>query len=197
MVKLKLISCVAMALAALGCATSGTGALDDKGKLIEPVAAQFSLSSATVLWDAENYLVAPKMNCSLAPAGGVYCPKDEKTVNRAKSRTAKMLSLLKEHLPSHLSEKLQKLNVAKGGNQTVLIEPLSSYWNEAGWGSGIRVKITVQDEMSKQKWTHVMNADTGIQWLGAAGASEPDIRFVEKFSSDVVFVFKKAHLVTD
>ena len=178
-----------------GCAANNLAVQDAKGNTIEAPVSSFKLQNTRVVW-----LDNPDFNWELRSAidgrnlQRVYIT-DPIAIARAKSDMLLMYKLLKDHGEAEVMASLATSNVRPGELQTIELHPALGYWSGAGWGSGVVLNVTITDHQTKRIWKHTVQADTGLQMVGAMAAAAQDRSYVRNFATGLQRIFSLAQLI--
>jgi hypothetical protein len=177
------------------CASNNLAVQDHEGKPIEAPISSFKLQNVQVVW-VDNTAFDWQLRSAIN-AGNLqrYETTNPVAIARAKSDIQLMYGLLKNHAGSDLMESLAASNVRAGVSQTIELRPENGYWSESGWGSGVVIEITITDHSSQRVWKHKVQADTGIQMIGAMAAPVQDRNYVRSFVSGLLKEFSKSKLI--
>lgn len=152
--------------------------------------ASFQLKSAQVVW-VDNPSIPVKasfVNFKHAPV------VDARRMDRAKEGANKIIKTMREHAADQLASALEKEGVAKGKSHTITLTPVGAYRDEAGWGSGAIIQVSISDNTKQTLWSTEMDANSGWQWLGP-DTIPPDETYAKNLSKGTVEVFKKVGLI--
>lgn len=177
------------------CASNNLAVQDYEGKTIEAPISSFKLQNVQIVW-VDNTAFDWQFR-SAVDAGNFqrHYTTNPIAMARAKSDMQLMYGLLKKHAGSDLLETLATSNVRAGVSQTIELRPENGYWSEFGWGSGVVIEITITDHSSKRVWKHKVQADTGLQMVGAMAAPVQDRNYVRSFASGLLGVFSQSKLI--
>lgn len=181
---------VFLAASALLVACAGSPAVkDSSGKPIPVPLASFKLRQAEVQWEPHaDYMVRGIVSARNKESLDVYSKK-------AAGDMEKMYSLLKTMAKDDLASALAGKGITKGSQQTIALRPLYGYYDQSGFGSGVVLQVSVVDHTTRQTWVHQVKADSGLQWVGATHAPEPDRTYVQGFVAGLVRIFGEASLI--
>ena len=173
-----------------GCAGPRDVLLAD-GKKLEAAPANFKLTDVRVRWQGNPNL--PYSSQTAVPKHAKEFPQEAKA--RAAADMKIIQSLFSAHWVEDMTAALATRGVRAGTRQTLLLYPKLGYWDDTGWGSGLTMSVTVTDETTQQRWVDTINADGGLQWLGARHAGPPERKIVQGFASGLLNRFKTAGLI--
>ncbi|MGH8857552.1 MAG: hypothetical protein ACREXG_05930 [Polaromonas sp.] len=177
------------------CASGNLAVKDSQGKIMEVEVATFKLHEMQVVWK-DN----PKFDWELrsaVSAGNLQRvhTSNPKALDRAQTDMKGMYSLLKTHVADDLMSAFKSVGVRAGNLQTIEIYPARGYWSEFGWGSGVVLDVTITDQQSGKTWKHTVQADTGLQMVGALSAAPQDRSYVQSFVSGFQRVLSQGRLL--
>lgn len=152
--------------------------------------AGFQLKSVQVVWidNPSIPIKASFVNFKHAPV------VDAGRMNRAKENVGQIMKVMREHAPKQLASALAKEGVANGSGHTITLTPVGAYRDEAGWGSGAIIQVSISSDSKQTLWSTEMDANSGWQWLGP-DALPPDDTYAKNLAKGTIEVFKKVGLI--
>lgn len=189
--RLARIGGLAMTTAILvACSTAQPVGQQSSLELVQLPKASFQLKSVQVVWidNPSIPIKASFVNFKHAPV------VDPGRMDRAKENVVQIMKAMREHAPEQLASALTKEGVAKGIGHTITLTPVGAYRDEAGWGSGAIIQVSISSDSKQALWSMEMDANSGWQWLGP-DALPPGDTYAKNLAKGTIEAFKKAGLI--
>jgi hypothetical protein len=191
---INLVSIVVAISLVAGCATSNapTSSIAGQPTALEVTPSTFKLNNYLIKWIPSTELKIEMRCATNAMTLQRVCSSSQAATSRSNQDIALMNQLLQANATTQLNSRLLSKGLKEGDATTIELKPQSGYWSEAGWGSGVLIEVTVTEANSGRKWTHVLPADTGVQFFGAMAAGPQTSEYVASFTTRLDSVLSRA-----